>query len=108
MAETAVPANLVLAPELCRAARALLDWTPAELAARAHVTPDWLHEFEQGREPGGDDDPSEAERLRRVLEKAGIDFLDPGEASTGGGPGLRVKQKAGYIPAERLSSANDV
>ncbi|CAA0086803.1 Uncharacterised protein [Starkeya nomas] len=108
MAETSVPANLALAPEQCRAARALLDWSAQQLAERARVTLDWLHAFEEGREPGEDVDPGEAERLRRVLEEAGIDFLDAGEASTGGGPGLRIKQKAGYIPSERLSSANDV
>jgi len=107
MGDTAVPANLALAPELCRAARALLGWTADELAVRARVTVEWLEQFEQGREPGVDSDPGEAERLRRVLEEAGIDFLDPGEPSTGGGPGLRIAQKSGYIPAERLSSAND-
>ncbi len=108
MAETSVPANLALAPEQCRAARARRDRSAQQLAERARVTLDWLLAFEQGREPGDDVDPGEAERLRRVLEEAGIDFLDAGEASTGGGPGLRIKQKAGYIPSERLSSANDV
>lgn len=108
MAEAAFPANLAVSPEQVRAARAALNWSPQELAERARVTPDWLHEFEQGREPGGDIDPGEAERLRRVLEEAGIDFLDAGEASSGGGPGLRLKQKSGYIAAENLSSANDV
>jgi transcriptional regulator with XRE-family HTH domain len=107
MPATPVPANLALAPEQCRAARAMLDWSVEELAARAHVTADWLAAFEQGREPGDGFD-HEAERLRRVLEEAGIELLDAGEASSGGGPGLRIKQKAGYIPAERLSSANDV
>lgn len=107
MSET-VPANLVLAPALCRAARALLGWTPVELAERARVTPGWLEAFEQGREPGIDADPNEVERLRDALEGGGIDFLDPGEPSSGGGPGLRIKQKGGYIPPESLSSANDV
>ncbi|PZQ82096.1 MAG: hypothetical protein DI549_12045 [Ancylobacter novellus] len=102
------PANLALAPELCRAARALLGWAPAELAERARVTPGWLEEFERGREPGIDADPNEVERLRAALEDAGIDFLAPGEPSSGGGAGLRIKQKGGYIPPESLSSANDV
>ena len=101
------PANLALSPEQCRAARAVLNWSPQELAERAHVTPDWLHEFEQGREPGGDRDPGEAERVRRVLETGGIDFLDAGEASSGGGAGLRMRQQGGYIEVENLSSAND-
>ncbi|MDF2622136.1 MAG: hypothetical protein K0S00_4795 [Xanthobacteraceae bacterium] len=108
MPATPVPANLALAPEQCRAARAMLDWSVAELALRAHVTAGWIAAFEQGREPGDGLDPNEAERLRRVLEEAGIELLDAGEPSSGGGPGLRIRQKAGYIPAERLSSANDV
>ncbi|MCS0494720.1 helix-turn-helix domain-containing protein [Ancylobacter mangrovi] len=108
MDDTALPANLALAPSQCRAARAVLNWSLEDLAARAHVTADWLEAFEQGRERAGDADPGEAERLRRAFEEADIDFLEAGEASSGGGPGLRMRQKAGYIPAERLSSANDV
>lgn len=107
MADAPFPAILPLAPEQCRAARALLGWQPQELAERARVTLDWLAEFERGTEATDDLDPGEAARVRRVFEKAGIDFLGPGEPSSGGGAGLRIKQQGGYIPAERLSSAND-
>ncbi|WAC28006.1 helix-turn-helix domain-containing protein [Ancylobacter sp. SL191] len=107
MPET-LPSQLSLSPALCRAARALLNWSPAELAERAHVPVAWLKEFEQGHEPGVDADPGEAARLRRALEAAGVDFLAAGEASTGGGEGLRLRQqKGGYIATENLSSAND-
>ncbi|MBS9477080.1 helix-turn-helix domain-containing protein [Ancylobacter radicis] len=108
MPETTLPAQYALNSAQCRAARALLNWSPAELAERAHVPTDWLHEFEQGREPGLDADPGEAARLRRALEAAGVVFLAAGEASSGGGAGLRLRdQKAGYIATENLSSAND-
>lgn len=108
MPDTTLPAQLALSPALCRAARAMLNWSPAELAERAHVPTDWLHEFEQGREPGVDADPGEAARLRRVLEEAGVELLAAGAASSGGGEGLRLRhQKAGYIATENLSSAND-
>ncbi|MBB3773294.1 hypothetical protein FHS55_003927 [Angulomicrobium tetraedrale] len=114
MAETPLSGNPALSPELCRAARALLGWAGDELAERARVGVEWLRGFEEGREPsdgareGTVEGESERERLRRTLEAAGIDFLAPGEPSSGGGPGLRIKQAGGYIPAERLSSANDV
>lgn len=91
----------------CRAARALLDWPADELASRARVPGTWLEAFEQGTEPGGDNDPGETARLRRTLEAAGVEFLDSGLASAGGGPGLRVRAPADYIPAEQLNSAND-
>lgn len=108
MPDTPLPAQFALSPVLCRAARSMLNWSPADLAARAHVPTDWLHEFEQGREPGVDADPGEAARLRRVLEEAGVDFLAAGQASSGGGEGIRLRdQKAGYIATENLSSAND-
>ncbi|QIB34184.1 helix-turn-helix domain-containing protein [Ancylobacter pratisalsi] len=108
MDETSFPANLTLDPAQCRAARAMLNWSQEELAGRAHVTAAWLEAFEQGREPGTDRDPGEAERLRRTFEEAGIEFLGSGEPSSGGGRGLRLSQKGGYIPSEQLSSANDV
>lgn len=108
MDDTQLPANLALAPSLCRAARAMLNWSLEELAERARVTPAWLAAFEGEREPGTDLDPGEAERLRRALEEAGVDFLHAGEPSSGGGRGLRLRQDGGYIPSDQLSSANDV
>jgi hypothetical protein len=109
MAGTYATESNLLSPAQCRAARAMLDWPAAELAARARVPENWLEAFERGGAPGGDADPDEAARVRRALEAGGIDFLDSGFSSTGGGPGLRVRQASGgYIPSEQLSSANDV
>lgn len=102
-----VPASLALSAGQCRAARALLGWSADQLAAKARVTPQWLERFERGGETAGDLDPGEAERVLRALEEAGVEILAAGQASTGGGPGLRIRQHGGYIPAERLSSAND-
>ena len=107
MADTPPAGTLAIAAAQCRAARAMLNWSPTELAERAHVTPDWLHEFEQGREPGDDFDPNETARLRQALEGGGIDFLDSGLPSSGGGLGLRLKADGGYVEPENLSSAND-
>lgn len=107
MADTPSAGSLAIAAEQCRAARAMLNWSPQELAERAHVTADWLHEFEQGREPGDDFDPGETTRLRVALEGGGIEFLDSGLPSAGGGLGLRMKSTGGYIEPESLNSAND-
>lgn len=107
MADTPPAGTLAIAASQCRAARAMLNWSAQDLAERANVTADWLEAFEQEREPGVDFDPNEAERLRVALEGGGIDFLDSGLPSAGGGLGLRMKAQGGYVEAENLSSAND-
>lgn len=106
MPET-LPASLALSAGQCRAARALLGWSATELAQKARVTAEWLERFERGGEAVDDFDPSEAERVLRALEEGGVELLAPGQASSGGGAGLRIRQQGGYIPTDRLSSAND-
>ncbi|WP_371344892.1 multiprotein-bridging factor 1 family protein [Ancylobacter sp. IITR112] len=106
MPET-LPASLALSAGQCRAARALLGWSADDLAQKARVTAAWLERFERGGETVDDLDPSEAERVMRALEEGGVEFLASGQASSGGGPGLRIRQQGGYIPTARLSSAND-
>ena len=67
----------------CRAARALLDWTQAELASRAGVSPGMVRGFEAGHHA-----PHRASlaALRRALEAQGLVFLDP---DAQGGEGVR-------------------
>lgn len=97
----------VISAEQCRAARALLGWGADELAMRAGVTAAFVAAFEAGREPGDDADPGESVRIRRVLEEGGVAFIDSGETSVGGGPGLRLRSSPSYIDSDDLSSAND-
>ncbi|GLK82935.1 helix-turn-helix domain-containing protein [Ancylobacter defluvii] len=103
--DSGVPA---LGAEQCRAARAMLGWSVGDLAGHAGVTGGYVEAFEQGREPGDGNDPNESVRMRRALEHAGIEFIDAGLPSAGGGPGLRLRSTPSYIQPENLSSANDV
>jgi transcriptional regulator with XRE-family HTH domain len=58
-------------PEQCRAARAWLEWTIADLASRAHVGISTVRSFESG-----DRTPihNNMDALRRTLEEEGIVF----------------------------------
>lgn len=60
-----------MSPEQCRAARAWLDWTIAELAERAHVGVSTIRSFESA-----DRTPiqNNLEAMRRALEIEGIVF----------------------------------
>ena len=67
----------------CRAARALLDWTQAELATRAEVSPGTVRGFEANRHALH---RATASAIRQALESGGVIFLD---ADTVGGEGVR-------------------
>ncbi|WP_137126358.1 helix-turn-helix transcriptional regulator [Roseomonas sp. HF4] len=67
----------------CRAARALLDWTQAELARRADVSPGTVRGFEVGRHALH---RATAAAIRHAFEVAGLVLLDPGQD---GGEGVR-------------------
>jgi transcriptional regulator with XRE-family HTH domain len=67
----------------CRAARALLDWTQAELAAAAAVSPGTVRGFEAGRHVLH---RATAAAIRQALEAVGIVFI---EAGPEGGEGVR-------------------
>ncbi|MGW9329049.1 helix-turn-helix domain-containing protein [Bosea sp. NPDC055594] len=70
-----------MAPAQCRAARALLDWSQAELAQSAHIGPSTLKNFEGGRSAPM---PHNLAAIRSALEAAGLTFLVEGEAIDGG------------------------
>lgn len=67
----------------CRAARALLDWTQAELATAAEVSPGTVRGFEAGRHVLH---RASAAAIRQALEGVGIVFIDAGPD---GGEGVR-------------------
>lgn len=67
----------------CRAARALLDWTQADLAARAGVSPGTIRGFESGRRTLH---RATASAIRQALEAAGVALLGP---DADGGEGVR-------------------
>lgn len=86
----------MIGPAQVRAARALLDWSPAELAKRAPVAEDLLAAFEGGERALS---PSDLTAIKRALEVAGVEFADE--------DGVRLKPKAISIPVEQLTTDND-
>jgi predicted transcriptional regulator len=69
-----------------KAARALLDWSQEDLAGHSGVSPPTIGRLEaEGGELGGRADTGE--KIRRALEKAGIEFLN------GDTPGVRLRRK---------------
>jgi ribosome-binding protein aMBF1 (putative translation factor) len=62
-----------LLPEQSRSARAWLDWSQEELAAKASVSLSTVRDFEKGRrEPI----PNNLAAMRAALESAGVSFVD--------------------------------
>jgi transcriptional regulator with XRE-family HTH domain len=76
--------NLSVTPEQCRAGRALLNWTQADLERASKVSRKALVEFEQHRRHPYSNTLS---AVRAALERGGIVFL---EADQAGGPGVRL------------------
>ena len=80
-------------PDVCRAARGLLNWSQRELALRAQVARKTIADFELAQVR------PHARTLRdiaSVLQDAGIEFLPPEENISRGG--VRIKWQP---PAER-------
>lgn len=64
-------------PEQSRAARAWLDWSQDDLAAKANVSLSTVRDFEKGRRvPIGNN----LAAMKAALESAGIAFVDDGSA----------------------------
>jgi transcriptional regulator with XRE-family HTH domain len=77
----------MIKPSQCRAARGLLDWTQAELAAGSRVGISTVRRFEQGQQIPIRNNLA---AIRVALEKAGVKFIAAGK---GGGPGVRLKAR---------------
>lgn len=70
----------------CRAARALLDWTQADLADRTAISAVSIRAFERG----GEMRESNLKLVRFTFEAAGVVFEDAGEMVQGG-IGVRLR-----------------
>ncbi len=77
---------MLLTPEMCRAARALLKWKPHQLASAAGLGLATVRRFEAG---GTVRLPS-VEAMLLALQGAGLEFIAAGGKSLDGGPGLRT------------------
>ena len=72
--------------EQCRAARGLLDWSQARLAAEAGLGIVTVRQFEAGVH---DARRATLEVIARAFKEAGVEFID----ENGGGPGVRLKKR---------------
>jgi transcriptional regulator with XRE-family HTH domain len=70
-----------MTPDQSRAARGLLDWSQAELAARSNLSESTVRDFEKGRRVPSINNLA---AIRRALEAAGVVFID------GDQPGVRL------------------
>ena len=64
----------MIRPEQIRAARALLGWSQAQLAAEAKLSKTGLANIENGADPKS----STLNRIEQALEKAGVRFTEHG------------------------------
>lgn len=80
-----------MTPAQLRMARAALDWTADDLAARAGVAVNTVRRIEKGHGALHDT----MQKLQRALETAGVEFIAEGAASMSGGPGARLRKAAG-------------
>ena len=86
-----------------RAARALIGWSQAELAADAGVPESSVNRFETGATGSV---PEEAiKKIRAALKSAGVTFI----ATNGGGIGVRIREglEGEYIGWNDLNASND-
>lgn len=77
---------MLLTPEMCRAGRALLNWTVQQLANAAALDPLAVDRFEAG----GVVELAAVEAMLQALQSAGIELIPAGGKSLDGGPGLRT------------------
>jgi transcriptional regulator with XRE-family HTH domain len=77
---------MLLTPEMCRAARALLNWDESQLADAAELGTAAVSRFEAG----GVVPLASVEAMLQAFQGAGLEFIPAGGKSMGGGPGLRT------------------
>lgn len=73
--------------EQLKAARGILEWTQEDLADQSGVSTPTIKRIELRK---GEAKAETMAKLRRALEKAGVEFIP----ENGGGPGVRLKRKA--------------
>ena len=77
---------MLLTPEMCRAARALLNWKTAQLASASGLGVATVRRFEAG----GMVRPPSVAAMLDALQGAGLEFIPAGGQSLAGGPGIRT------------------
>ena|SRR5436190_1354446 len=80
----AMPAPTALTAAQCRAGRALIEWSQAQLSQSAAIDVQTIADFEKRFRSV---DETTRRRLRATLEAAGVVFI----SENGGGAGVRLK-----------------
>lgn len=70
-------------------ARAGLGWGVRELAAKAKISAETVVRFESGEQLR----EQTLAKLRGAIERAGVEFIAEGQASTAGGAGVRLAKR---------------
>jgi transcriptional regulator with XRE-family HTH domain len=83
--------SFMILVEQLRAARSLLGWSQTQLAERAGLSLPTVKRVERESGDGPNVSDEAREKLRRALEKAGVEFI----AENGGGAGVRLKKRTG-------------
>jgi hypothetical protein len=81
---------MLLTPEMCNAARALLKWEAQQLASAADLELATVERFEAG----GTVPLESVEAVIEALQGGGLEFIAAGGQSRDGGPGLRTSPVA--------------
>lgn len=76
---------MMVSPDQCRAARALLGWSVAELAAASSLGTATIKRFEAGQVVNA----ASVTAVERAIAGAGLILLDAGEPGPVGGEGVR-------------------
>ena len=83
----------MITPSQIRGARAMLNLTQAELAARAGISTTGLNNIERGV---SDPKASTLSAIQRVLEEAGVEFTNGNE------PGVKLKSEVSGSSIQNL------
>jgi transcriptional regulator with XRE-family HTH domain len=84
MSSVPAPAPTALTSAQCRAARALIEWSQAQLSQSAAIDIQTIADFERRFRKA---DETTRRRLRAALEAAGVVFI----SENGGGAGVRLR-----------------
>ena len=99
---------MLITPDQCRAARALIRWSRKDLAEAAGVTERTVTDFERWAEDGQGNvrEPRKSTLLaiRAALKDAGVVFVDPNGAGTS--DGVRLRQLIWKLTPLDLESHN--
>ncbi len=82
-------ASIMITPAQIRAARALIGWKQADLAASSGVSEISIKNIERG---ATDPRSSTLSAIQAAFEEAGVVFLDPGDVRDGGA-GVRLTRR---------------